>query len=196
MDLELVTDPLDVLVNWQEQSRAAGHALPEAMTLATVGADGHPHARTVLLKDRVGRGLTFFTNYGSQKARDLEGHPRACLLFHFARLERQVNVQGGVRKVSREESEAYFATRPRESQLSAWASTQSAPIGSRAELEARYQEVSERFQGGEVPCPPHWGGFRLEAERVELWIGRPGRLHDRVEFLWNGAGWGKRRLCP
>lgn len=191
-----IADPLDVFERWQAEWVAFGAAQPEAMTLATVSEDGAPRARTVLYRGRVGRQIQFFTNYESRKGQDLLAHPKACLLFHFTNVARQVTIAGPVEKVSREASEAYFATRPRESQLGAWASSQSQRIGSRAELLERLHEVEQRFAGHEVPCPPHWGGFVVRADRVELWQGMPGRLHDRAEFLFQGDRYEMHLLCP
>lgn len=196
VDYSLVRDPLDVFERWQSDFRASGAPQPEAMTLATMSSSGVPRARTVLYRGRGDRAVHFFTNYESNKGRDLDAHPLACLLFHFASLERQVTIAGPVHKVSRAVSEAYFATRPRESQLGAWASSQSRPIGARTELLERYRQIEERFQGEAVPCPPHWGGFAVQADRVELWQGMPGRLHDRAEFLWAEDRYEMRLLCP
>jgi len=191
-----IVDPLDVFERWQAEWVASGAPYPEAMTLATVSEDGAPRARTVLFRGRAGRHIQFFTNYESRKGRDLAANPTACLLFHFTNVARQVTISGPVEKVSREVSEAYFATRPRESQLGAWASSQSQRIGSRAELLERLRAVEERFAGQRVPCPPHWGGFQVRADRVELWQGMPGRLHDRAEFLFQGERYEMHLLCP
>ncbi|HNQ73922.1 MAG TPA: pyridoxamine 5'-phosphate oxidase [Verrucomicrobiota bacterium] len=167
-----------------------------AMTLATVGADGHPSSRTVLLKGIDERGFIFFTNYTSRKGTELESNPHAALTFYWPEFERQVCVAGKVSKVSREESEAYFKSRPRDSQLGAWASAQSHEVASRAELEARWEAVARQYPG-EVPLPPFWGGFALRVERIEFWQGRPGRLHDRLCY-WRlpAGGWRVGRLSP
>lgn len=205
MNPETHDEPLDVIDAWIAEAAALGVALPEAMTLATVSEEGAPSARIVLYKGRSGGaarpggsgdGLAFFTNYESRKARELEKLPRAALVFHWASLQRQVRVEGTVEKVSAEESDAYFATRPRESQLGAWASPQSESIDSREVLEEGYEEVERRFEGQTVPRPPHWGGYRVIAERVELWIGRGGRLHDRYLFVKTSAGWKRSLLAP
>jgi pyridoxamine 5'-phosphate oxidase len=167
-----------------------------AMTLATVDKDGGPSARTVLLKDFDERGFVFYTNYRSPKARALADHPRAALVFHWPDRERQVCVSGPVIRVSDEESDAYFLTRPRESQLGAWASPQSEVIASREELDHRVAEFERRFAGREVPRPPYWGGFRLAPDVVEFWQGRPSRLHDRFRYRKAAGGWVIERLAP
>ncbi len=205
MHPETHDDPLDVIDAWIAEAGSLGLPLPESMTLATVSEEGAPSARVVLYKGRSGAsaqsggpgdGLRFFTNYESRKGRELEKLPRAALVFHWASLQRQVRVEGAVEKVSAEESDAYFATRPRESQLGAWASPQSESIESREALEEGFDEVVQRFEGQPVPRPPHWGGYRVIAERVELWIGRGGRLHDRYLFVKTRSGWQRSLLAP
>ncbi len=189
--------PLAQLDRWLAEAIAALHPEPTAMTLATATRDGEPDARVVLLKGLDERGLVFFTGYESQKARALDDNPRACACFFWVMLERQVRVSGSVMKVSREESEAYFSKRPRESQLGAWASRQSTVLAGREELEARLAEMTARFGAGEIPCPPEWGGYRLVPGRVELWQGRPSRLHDRLRYTRTGAAtWRIDRLSP
>lgn len=196
IDYSLVRDPLDVFEHWQAEWRVSGAPQPEAMTLATVDASGAPRARTVLYRGRTDRSVQFFTNYESNKGLDLERNPVACLLFHFASFERQVTIAGPVQKVDRAVSEAYFATRPRDSQLGAWASAQSRALESRVALIEQFRAVEARFHGVPVPCPPHWGGFSVLAERVELWQGMPGRLHDRAEFRWADGRYAMTLLCP
>jgi pyridoxamine 5'-phosphate oxidase len=166
------------------------------MTLATVDEDGKPSARLVLLKGNDQTGFLFFTNYESRKARELEANPAATLVFHWPLLQRQVRIEGTVARVSKEESEAYFRTRPRGSQIGAWASYQSRTLPSRGTLEERVKEVEGRFRGGQIPLPPFWGGYRLYHTRVEFWQGRANRLHDRVSFSRHGDGWTKERLYP
>jgi pyridoxamine 5'-phosphate oxidase len=190
--------PTKQIDRWIDDAVVAEHPEPNAMTLATVAPDGTPSARVVLLRGHDGRGLVFYTNYDSDKGRDLAANARASLSFFWVLLERQLRVTGEVAKIPRAESEAYFATRPRESQLGAWASAQSAAIVGREELEAKLAEVRARFgPAREVPCPPNWGGYRLRPERVELWQGRPSRLHDRLVYEREGEdAWTIRRLSP
>lgn len=196
MNFEAILDPLDEVDRFRLQAEQAGLPLPESMTLATVDSSGNPQARVVLLKGRKGRALEFFTNYLSAKARELEAHPRAALCIHYPPLAVQARILGVVERVSATESDAYFATRPRESQIGAWASRQSEVLGSREELDRAYKAQELRFAGESVPRPPHWGGFRLTADVVELWLGRSGRLHDRARFSFRGDGWRVERLYP
>lgn len=185
------------LERWLHDAVACEHPEPNAMTLATVSADGTPSARVVLLRGLDAEGLVFYTNYDSDKGRDLAANPRACAAFFWVLLERQARVIGTVSKIPRADSEAYFRTRPRESQLGAWASRQSAVLAGREELVERLAEVRERFGDGEVPCPPSWGGYRLAPERVELWQGRPSRLHDRLAYVRRSpTSWTIERLSP
>lgn len=184
---------------WLGEAVAAGHPEPNAMMLATVSASGVPSARIVLVRAHDARGLVFFTNYDSDKGRDLEANPVASATFFWVLLERQLRVTGRVAKIARAESEAYFRTRPRESQLGAWASRQSSVLAGRGALEAELADVRARFGEDEVPCPPNWGGYGLVPERVELWQGRPSRLHDRLVYQRAGAGgdaWTLTRLSP
>lgn len=189
-------DPIDLFRAWFQAAGESGILLPEAVALATSTPDGMPSARMVLLKDVDASGFTFFTNYESHKARELEANPKAALCFHWAVLQRQVRVAGSVARVTKEESEAYFRTRGRGSQLGAWASRQSEPLTSRDDLERRAREAEQRFAGGEVPLPPFWGGYRLEPARIEFWQGRANRLHDRLVFLRERGGWTTQRLYP
>jgi pyridoxamine 5'-phosphate oxidase len=167
-----------------------------AMTLATADASGRPSARMVLLKDIDDRGFAFVTNLESRKARELEENPFAALCFHWPRAAEQLRVEGRVERASDAESDAWFAARPRASQIGAWASAQSAPLASRDVLLERAREVEARFAGREVPRPPFWGGYRLVPDRIELWQGRESRLHDRVLFTRTGDGWRAQRLYP
>ena len=168
-----------------------------AMTLATVDAQGRPSARVVLLKGLDKQGFVFFTNYESRKGRDLAENPNAALVFYWGELERQVNVAGEVSKLPREESEAYFASRPRGSRIGAWASHQSKVIPDRAAMERTWAEFEQKFPGDEVPMPPYWGGYVLRPNRVEFWQGRPNRMHDRFRYtLLPGGGWEISRLSP
>jgi pyridoxamine 5'-phosphate oxidase len=166
------------------------------MTLATADAAGRPSARMVLLKGFDERGFVFYTNYGSRKAGELDANPAAALVFWWPPLQRQVRVEGNVERVSREESEAYFRTRPLGSQLGAWASAQSQVIAGRAELERRLEELTARYGDGDVPLPPFWGGYRIRPEVVEFWQNRPNRLHDRLRYRRTPTGWTIDRLSP
>lgn len=168
-----------------------------AMTLATADRQGRPSARVVLLKGLDARGFVFFTNYDSRKGRELEENPEAALVFYWPEQERQVCVAGRVTKVPVHESEAYFRTRPRGSQIAAWASDQSTAVKDRVELEQKWRQFEERFPGDGVPCPPHWGGYVLEPARMEFWQGRPNRLHDRFRYTRQpDNGWSIERLSP
>ena len=181
----------------QAVERARSHNVDTAVvTLATVGADGRPAARIVLLRHADQRGFVFHTNYNSRKGRELAANPFAALCFHWPTLEEQIRVEGIVERLPSDESDAYFAGRPRGSQIGAWASEQSAELPSREALEERYREIERRFQDRDVRRPPFWGGFRLSPSRVEFWYGRPDRLHDRVVYTRDGDGWRITRLFP
>jgi pyridoxamine 5'-phosphate oxidase len=190
------SDPLELFKSWFEAAREAGVLLPESVTLATATPDGIPSARMVLLKDVDEHGFVFFTNYGSQKARELDANPHAALCFHWAVLQRQVRVTGSVARVGSDESQAYFATRPRGSQIGAWASRQSDELENCETLEDAVRELSEKFADQDVPLPPFWGGYRLQPRRIEFWQGRVDRLHDRLVFTRAGSGWSTQRLYP
>ena len=193
---DCLPDPGAQFRSWFEAAVAAGVALPDSMVLATVGSDGAPHARVVLLRGVEADGLVFFTSYDSGKATDLSHEPRAALVFHWEPLHRQVRVEGTVSPTSRAESVAYFATRPRGSQLAAWASPQSRVLDDRAALDALVASADQRFAGKEVPCPDRWGGFRLAPTAWEFWQGRPNRLHDRVRYRKEADLWHRERLAP
>jgi pyridoxamine 5'-phosphate oxidase len=198
IDFTEATDPFALFGLWFEEARAKEINDPEAMTLATVDAAGLPDARMVLCKGADRRGLVFYTNIESAKGRELEGQPRAAALFHWKSLRRQVRFRGTVAEVSAAESDAYFASRPRGSQIGAWASRQSRPLASRAELEAAVETYERRFGTGEPPRPDYWRGYRLEPSEIEFWRDRPSRLHDRLMFKrpTPGADWEKRLLYP
>lgn len=181
---------------WMHDALTAGVPEPNAMTLATVDARGRPSARIVLLRSWNEHGFVFFTNYESQKGRELEGNPGGALLFFWPQLERQVRIDGRSEKLAAHESDAYFARRPRGHRISAWASPQSAVIADRAALDARIAEFEQRFPGEDVPRPPHWGGYRVVPERLEFWQGRANRAHDRLAFTRTPAGWSRARLAP
>jgi len=192
----LSQDPLELFEHWFAEAKRAGVEVPEAMTLATATGGGVPSARMVLLKGADEDGFVFYTGYGSRKSDELEQNQRAALVFYWRPLERQVRVEGPVERVSEPESAAYFATRPRGSQLAAWASQQSRPLGSREELDRRYAELEREYEGRDVPLPPHWGGYRLHPEAIEFWEHRENRLHDRLRYTRAREGWKAERLSP
>ena len=181
---------------WFGQALSAQVPEPNAMTLATVGADGRPSARVVLLKAFDAAGFTFHTNYDSRKGRELAARPYAALVFFWPELERQVRVEGAVERLSDEESDAYFRGRPHGSQLGAWASRQSEPVADRATLERRLDELTRKYEGTDVPRPPFWGGLRLRPDVIEFWQGRPNRMHDRLRYRRTPQGWRVERLSP
>jgi len=189
-------DPIKQFQTWLDDAFAAKLPLPEAMTLATATPDGKPSARMVLLKQVDQAGFVFYTNYNSPKARQLDANPYAALVFYWAQLDRQVRVEGSITKTSAEESRTYFSTRPRESQIGAWASDQSEAIASREVLEERAVGLEKQYCDREIDCPEHWGGYRLKPERIEFWKSRIGRLHDRILYERDGDGWVISRLAP
>ncbi|MEX2043725.1 MAG: pyridoxamine 5'-phosphate oxidase [Opitutus sp.] len=193
---DLARDPFRQFEKWFQEAEAAKLVEPNAMTLCTATPEGRPSARTALLKGLDGRGFVFFSNYESRKGRELESNPRAALVFPWIALERQVIVEGVVARVAREETEAYFHSRPRASQLAAWVAQQSSIISGRGVLEDSMKTLEQRYAGQEVPVPPHWGGWRLVPEQVEFWQGRRSRLHDRLRYRRVKDGWTIERLAP
>ena len=193
---DLTAGPIEMFRRWMHATVAAGLHEPNAMVVATVDDGRRPTSRTVLLKGIDDRGFVFYTNYDSRKAGDLDANPDCALLFPWHQLERQVRVEGRAARLTREENAAYFATRPRASQLGAWASPQSQVVADRAALDAAYAEMARRFEGQDVPVPEHWGGFRVEPETVEFWQGRRGRMHDRLRYRRTSGGWVTERLGP
>jgi pyridoxamine 5'-phosphate oxidase len=190
-------DAVRQFARWLDDALAAGVSEPHAMTLATVTPGGRPSARIVLLRGFSAEGFVFYTNYDGRKGAELAANPHAALVLYWADLERQVRVEGPVETVPPEVSDAYFQTRPRESQIGAWASPQSQVIASREELDRRFEEFSRRFEGRPVPRPPRWGGYRVIPHVIEFWQGRPGRLHDRLLYTHLGEeGWRRERLAP
>lgn len=189
------SEPLAQFQQWLAHALAAGIPEPNAMTVATVGADGRPSTRIVLIKGVDARGIVWYTNYDSRKGRELAVHPFAALQFHWVELERVVRIEGTVEKVSDEESDAYFRSRPLDSRLGAWASPQSRVIASRAVLVTNAAKAAAQH-GLNPPRPPHWGGYRLKPERFEFWQGRKSRLHDRLSYRLEAGAWIKERLAP
>ena len=188
--------PLPLFRRWFNDAEKSGIFLPESMALATATPDGKPSVRFVLLKGYGEEGFVFFTNYASRKALELEANPEATLIFHWAILQRQVRLEGAAERISTQESEAYFRSRPRGSQIGAWASAQSEPLPSRQELEYRLKKYENEFRGKDVPLPPFCGGYRLKPRSIEFWQGRASRLHDRIKFVRREGDWERVRLYP
>jgi pyridoxamine 5'-phosphate oxidase len=192
---DLDDDPIAQLAMWLDDARVAD-SRPHAMTLATADTDGRPAARVVLLRNIDARGVVFFTNRTSRKGRQLARNPFVSGVLHWWELGRQVRIEGKAEKTTDGESTAYWITRPRGSQIAAWASAQSTPLAGRPKLEAAVAEIEERFEGKEVPLPPFWGGYRIVPDRIEFWTHRDDRLHDRVLYVREAGGWRRERLAP
>jgi pyridoxamine 5'-phosphate oxidase len=195
-EADVALDPVIQFRTWFRDALAADLHEPNAMILATATADGKPSARTVLVKGYDERGFVFYTNFEGRKARELETNPQCALLFYWGELERQVRIEGRASRVSGEESDAYFMSRPRGSRLGAWASEQSRPVQGRSVLEERVRALEAEYEGREIPRPPFWGGYRVEPHTIEFWQGRENRLHDRLVYLRNEGGWKIVRLQP
>lgn len=190
-------DPMQLFAQWFSEVGSMNIPEPNAMILSTVSPEGRPSSRTVLLKGLDQGSFVFFTNYESKKSREIQQHPHVSLLFLWLEAERQIRIEGIATRIPKAESESYFASRPRESQLGAWASEQSKPISSREELEQRFKEVEQRFQESDaIPMPDHWGGYAVSPASIEFWQGRVGRLHDRIIYEKHGDAWTKQRLNP
>ena len=190
------TDPFQLFDEWFAEARASEPNDPQAMAVATSTADGRPSVRMVLMKAHGPDGFVFYTNQRSRKGEELAHNPQAALLFHWKSLRRQVRIEGPVSLVSSEEAHAYFASRSRDSQLGAWASNQSWSLPNREEFEHKYDQMKAKFEGADVPRPPHWGGFRVTPETMEFWSDRPHRLHERRLFKRDGGGWSEGLLYP
>jgi pyridoxamine 5'-phosphate oxidase len=196
VEADLVDDPVAMFRRWYDDAHAAGLHEPNAMVVSTVDAQGRPSSRLVLLKGVSDEGFSFYTNTSSRKGVELRANPRCALLFPWHPLERQVRVDGVAERLPQEVVDAYFAQRPRNAQIGAWASHQSRPVVGREELATSYAAVEERFADDEVPTPEEWGGYLVRPEVVEFWQGRPGRMHDRLVYRRDGAAWRTERLAP
>lgn len=195
-EASVTRDPIELFGEWFDEAKKCGILLPESASLATATKEGAPSSRMVLLKEFSTNGFIFFTNYGSRKAREMDENPSASLLMHWVALQRQVRVEGTVERIGFKESDAYFHTRSRGSQIGAWVSRQSEVLAEPSILQDRFAEIQDRFNKQEIPLPPFWGGYRLVPKRIEFWQGRLNRLHDRLVFTRAGAEWSAERLYP
>jgi pyridoxamine 5'-phosphate oxidase len=195
LETSVLSHPVSQFEKWMNEALVSGVKEPTAMALSSVSSSGRPSCRIVLLKEVSVRGFTFFSNYESRKGKELEQNPFASLTFFWAELERQVRIEGTIKKTSRKESEEYFSTRPRNSQIGAWVSHQSSEI-SKEEILNKLAEEESRWEGKSVECPPYWGGFILKPEMIEFWQGRPSRLHDRIAYSLKNGNWNIKRLSP
>ncbi|MDX5404885.1 MAG: pyridoxamine 5'-phosphate oxidase [Bacteroidota bacterium] len=196
LESHLKTDPFQQFAKWYKEHESGGASDPTAFTLSTVRIDGRPDSRVVLLKEISEGGFVFFTNYQSQKGKDLEANPFACLNFFWPEEQRQVRIRGRVEKVREEESSRYFDSRPRESRIGALTSNQSSEVPSRDFLEQRFSSLQHDYEGREIPRPDYWGGYRVIPDEIEFWQGRPSRLHDRILYSRSDSGWTHKRLAP
>lgn len=196
VELELPENPVELFRKWFEEAVESEVIEPNAMALATVTGAETPNVRMVLLKGLTDHSISFYTNYESQKAKDLDAYPVAACTIWWAELERQVRISGKVEKLTAAQSDDYFRSRPRESQISAWASSQSRPVANRKELETNFREIEEKYEGEEIPRPDDWGGYKIIFETIEFWQGRPGRLHDRILYQQAAGKWNRQRLAP
>lgn len=196
INVEVLDEPIAMFRQWFEQAKGSGIILPESMTVATSTSDGRPSARVVLLKSFDENGFVFFTNYNSRKGQELTQNPYAAIVFHWNILQRQVRIEGTIEKVSEQESLEYFHSRPRGSQIGAWASYQSQQIENREQLAEKVKQLEVEYAGKEIPLPPFWGGFRVKPSQIELWQGRSDRLHDRYCFTPTKEGWQRTLLSP
>ncbi|MHC5113182.1 MAG: pyridoxamine 5'-phosphate oxidase [Planctomycetota bacterium] len=190
------SDPVEQLRAWLDDARQLELPNPESMVVATIDPDGRPSARVVLLRGIDDTGVTFYTNYESRKGRAIDANPEVTMVLHWDLLHRQIVIEGRAARAGEDDSDAYWARRPRGSQIGAWASRQSEPVGSRDELETAYAEAEARFEGGDVPRPPHWGGYRVEIRSIVFWQARAFRLHDRMRYTRDGRDWTIERLYP
>jgi pyridoxamine 5'-phosphate oxidase len=193
---DLPGEPIELFKQWLNEALESDVLEPNAMVLSTVDENGYSNSRTVLLKGIGGSSIRFFTNYESVKGIEISRNPNVSVVFWWGELERQVRIRGVAEKITEKESEDYFQSRPRDSQLGAWASNQSQEIPGRDALENRFNEVKEKYSGKKIPKPPNWGGFDIEIHEIEFWQGRPGRLHDRIKFSKENSNWERKRLAP